>query len=173
MTFAIERYFDSADNVCPGTLYRLFWAGVLILTEEEAFLKRSVLNYIYLVLFGMLGAVARYAIELLVHTGSFPLATLIINLAGCFLLAFIVRFLTWMPWLSSQTITLMGTGFVGSFTTFSTFALESAELVRIHPLIAIMYILSSVLGGLFAAILGYRTSKLLLVRFKGALHRGR
>jgi Integral membrane protein possibly involved in chromosome condensation len=173
MTFAIESCFDSADNVCPETSYRLLWADVFILTEEDVFLKRSVLNYIYLVLFGMLGAVARYAVELLIHTGSFPLATLIINVTGCFLLAFIVQFLIWMPWLSAQTITLMGTGFVGSFTTFSTFALESAQLIRIHPLIAISYILASVIGGLLAAILGYRTSKLLLIRFKGAFRHGR
>ncbi|WP_010631786.1 fluoride efflux transporter FluC [Sporolactobacillus vineae] len=136
-------------------------------------MNRTVLNHVYLVLFGMMGAVARYAVELLIHTGSFPLATLIINLAGCFLLAFIVRFLTWMPWLSAQMITLMGTGFVGSFTTFSTFALESAQLIRVHPLIAISYILTSAIGGLLAAILGYRASKLLLIRFKGAFRHGR
>lgn len=136
-------------------------------------MNRTVLNYVYLVLFGMLGAMARYAVELLIHTGSFPLATLIINLTGCFLLAFVVRFLSWMPWLSSQVITLMGTGFVGSFTTFSTFTLESVQLIQSHPLIAMAYILSSIIGGLLAAILGYQTSKLLLIRFKGVFRHGR
>lgn len=126
-------------------------------------LKRSVLNYIFLVLFGMLGAVARYAIDLLIHTGSFPLATLIINLAGCFLLAFVVRFLIWMPWLSSGMVTAMGTGFVGSFTTFSTFALESSRFILNQPLIAAGYILLSLFGGLLACVLGYRASKILLV----------
>ncbi|WP_100486274.1 fluoride efflux transporter FluC [Sporolactobacillus pectinivorans] len=119
--------------------------------------------YVLLILFGVLGALARYALESLIHTSSFPLATLIINIVGCFLLAFVIQFLIWLPWLSSRMVSAIGTGFVGSFTTFSTFALESSQLIQKNLPIAIGYILASLIGGLLACLLGYWTSKTLLI----------
>lgn len=129
--------------------------------------------YVLLVLFGILGALARYYIELIIPASTFPLATLLINLLGCFLLAFVVRFLIWLPWLSSKLVTAIGTGFVGSFTTFSTFALESSRLIQTHLLVAAGYILASLVGGLLACALGYRVSKMFLLRLKGVLRHDR
>ncbi|RYM05189.1 fluoride efflux transporter CrcB [Sporolactobacillus sp. THM7-7] len=126
--------------------------------------------YVWLVLFGILGALSRYSLQLMIHTGSFPLATLIINLTGCFLLAFVTQFLIWMPRLSAKMVSAIGTGFVGSFTTFSTFALESSRLIQAGDyLAAVGYVLLSGIGGFIACAMGYRASKVLLVRRKRSL----
>lgn len=164
MTFAIKHCFDSVDNVCLITLSKGFLRQAFLFTRGG----RN-LYYVLLIFFGILGALARYSIELTLPTTSFPLATLFINLLGCFLLAFVVRFLIWLPRLSSKMVTAIGTGFVGSFTTFSTFALESSILSRTHFLIAAGYMIASLIGGLLACVLGYRLSKMLLIRFKEVL----
>ncbi|MDD9150230.1 MULTISPECIES: fluoride efflux transporter FluC [unclassified Sporolactobacillus] len=120
--------------------------------------------YILLVVFSILGALSRYSLELLIHSQSFPLATLLINLLGCFLLAFVTRFLSWLPQLSTRVVSAIGTGFVGSFTTFSTFAFETFHLFQAGSyLLAFSYLMISSIGGFFACSLGYQTSKFLLI----------
>lgn len=124
--------------------------------------------YMLLVVFGMMGALSRYTLSLLIDTADYPLATLITNLAGSFLLAFVTQFLTQLPRLSPQVVSAVGTGFVGSFTTFSTFALESAELLQEGEYFrAASYISASLFGGLIACLLGIQAAKLLLIRKKG------
>lgn len=123
--------------------------------------------YIFLILFGVMGAMSRYGLGLLIDTAHYPLATLIINLLGCFLLAFVTRFLTQLPALSPQLTSAIGTGFIGSFTTFSTFALESTELLQGGDyLSAASYIFISLFGGLIACVLGFQLGSVLLDRRK-------
>lgn len=124
--------------------------------------------YILLVLFGISGATSRYALELLINIGHFPLATLMINLVGCFLLAFATSFLNDISIIPVRLVSAIGTGFIGSFTTFSTFALESAELMQMGDYFgAAGYIFASLFGGLIACVLGFQASKILLSRVKG------
>ena len=117
--------------------------------------------YIWVGIAGMAGALSRYLLGMCIQnsgvSGGFPLATLLINLAGCFLLAF---FYTWAAGRTSvhpHVRTAIGTGFIGSFTTFSTFSYETFHLIENGRMIlAAAYILSSLLGGYGAAVLGIK-----------------
>ncbi|MDX8044714.1 CrcB family protein [Gracilibacillus sp. S3-1-1] len=78
---------------------------------------------------GMIGATLRYALAQAITFTSFPLATAIENVIGCFVLAYV----TFHPFikgkLSSEVFTAITTGVLGSFTTFSTFIAESVLLL--------------------------------------------
>ncbi len=90
--------------------------------------------------------------------GKFPLAIFLCNIIGCFLIGWIYGWSkTAQPnWLSPLAIT----GFLGGFTTFSTFTLDTQKLLQAQlPILGISYILASVLGGLCASYLGYRIGK--------------
>lgn len=82
---------------------------------------------------GGLGSVARYGLTRLFPSGAgqFPWATLAANILATLLLALIIG--GWMKgWLRDQPLAtkLLTTGFCGGFSTFSTFSVESAQLVK-------------------------------------------
>ncbi|MFT8728422.1 MAG: CrcB family protein [Liquorilactobacillus ghanensis] len=101
--------------------------------------------------FGAIGGCLRYFIGI-----AFPfMGTIVVNLLGCFLLGFLtflwLNFHTVASWLSLG----LGTGFVGSFTTFSGFCLDNVKLLLAHQMFtAAGYICLSVVGGWLAAKLG-------------------
>lgn len=110
---------------------------------------------------GFLGSISRFTLGEWIHLDSgFPFGTLLINLIGCFILAWLLTFVclyrkVWNPYISL----FFGTGFIGSFTTFSTFSVETIQLWQNHLwLQGFLYIFASVLGGIFAALLGVKTA---------------
>lgn len=107
---------------------------------------------------GALGAVSRHSVNVLalkVMGAGFPWGTLGVNVIGSFLMGgFIVVFAQlWQP--PAELKLLIVTGFLGAFTTFSTFSLDVATLWERGELFpAAGYILASVvlsIGALFAA----------------------
>lgn len=109
---------------------------------------------------GMIGATLRYAISLLFMSSTgFPYATLIANLIGCFLLSFLLNNAYLKSKLSQVIYLALGTGMIGSFTTFSTFAVETIHLSQTNLFLAGFYIFLSVIGGLISCYLGFKIAQ--------------
>lgn len=116
--------------------------------------------YVYVGVAGAVGALARYGLGLLVDsfgTSPFPVATLFINLIGSFLLGWLTHRFLQAGKPSPQIVTIIGTGMIGSFTTFSTFSVETIQLLENdHVLLAIAYVFLSITFGLWSSWFGYR-----------------
>ena len=86
----------------------------------------------YIALGGIIGTVARYLVQGIIQTraGQFPAGTLAINVAGSFLLGFIVRLATGSTLISPELRGGLTIGFCGAFTTMSTFSYETVALLQ-------------------------------------------
>ncbi|EHW9789753.1 TPA: fluoride efflux transporter CrcB [Listeria innocua] len=121
--------------------------------------------FLYVGIFGALGGMCRYAMNLWLGGGDFPSATLAVNLIGCFLLAFLMQFLAEKSRISLVILNGIGTGFIGAFTTFSAFSVDTIELLQQGEMVlAISYILVSLIGGLVMVQFGRTFSNKLLKR---------
>jgi CrcB protein len=106
---------------------------------------------------GALGAPARYGISLAVHVtpGTFPWGTFWINVSGSFALGFFLTSLLERFPPSRFLRPFVATGFLGAFTTYSTFAVETDLLVKNgHVGVAAAYALGSLMGGFMAVWVG-------------------
>lgn len=88
------------------------------------------MNFIFVALGGALGAMGRYAISLIPIKTTFPYLTLITNFIGAILIGFVVGIVSERSDISTNTVLFWKTGVCGGFTTFSTFSLESYELLQ-------------------------------------------
>lgn len=87
----------------------------------------------WLVLAGALGTLARYGLAGFIHRvngASFPWGTVVVNLTGCFLAGLLWSLFENRWAVSGETRTIVLVGFMGAFTTFSAFILETGELLR-------------------------------------------
>ncbi|MGP1375376.1 MAG: fluoride efflux transporter CrcB [Almyronema sp.] len=112
------------------------------------------------------GALSRYYLTLLVTArlgAEFPYATLMINLTGCLGMGFVVTLIAERyPSLVPDLKLLITTGFLGAYTTFSTYSLESVVLFRDAPLaIASLYWLGSACFGVGCIHLGTAIARLI------------
>lgn len=115
------------------------------------------MNFLCVALGGALGAVLRYTLGAIPLKMTFPLHTLIINIAGAILIGFIVGAINERGEISNNTELFWKTGVCGGFTTFSTFSLESVELFEkdMH-ILAGVYIILSITLCLFGIFFGKR-----------------
>ncbi|MFS0777443.1 fluoride efflux transporter CrcB [Neobacillus sp. 3P2-tot-E-2] len=128
------------------------------------------MKLISVMLGGFFGAITRYAIGEWVNIDNgFPLGTLLINLTGCFFLGWFLTFITIKRNIKPEVTLLIGTGFTGSFTTFSTFSVETILLFR-NGLAGYgtIYVLFSIILGLTLAYLGLKLA--LITERKGETH---
>lgn len=107
---------------------------------------------------GFVGAMARYGVSLAVArfwAGDFPLATLLINVSGSFILGFFSTWAAARAGLDPAYRLLVATGFVGAYTTFSTFEYETQRLTEAGTAgWALVNVLTSVVAGFLAVRLG-------------------
>lgn len=106
---------------------------------------------------GFIGAVCRYLIGLipLKEGCAFPIKTLMINIAGSFIIGVIAVLAMKTEALDSRIVLFLKVGICGGFTTFSSFALETTDLLKdgkIH--LAVIYTVLSVTFGVLAVFAG-------------------
>jgi len=103
---------------------------------------------------GFLGSISRYKLESTISSKAmtvFPIGTFIINILGSFLLGIVTALTLHHP----HYYALFGDGFLGAFTTFSTFIYGSVQLfLKDEHYFFIIYILGSILLGVLAFMLG-------------------
>lgn len=106
---------------------------------------------------GASGAVARYAVDRLAvtHLGSSLTGTFIVNISGSFVLGLLVGLLLSHPDWPAETRMLLGVGFLGSYTTFSTLSVATVQSLENGDVLnAAVNIGASVVVGLTAAAAG-------------------
>ena len=104
-----------------------------------------------------IGAPARYLTDRAVqarHDSVFPWGTFIVNVSGSFALGLLAGLVLAQGW-SKDAQTLLGTGFLGAYTTFSTYAYETVRRAEEgEPRVAVAYAVGSMAFGVAAAAVG-------------------
>lgn len=122
------------------------------------------MNLIYIFLGGGLGAISRFGLSSGIQSLAentrlhrFPIGIFACNILGSFLIGCLFGYIASRnnehpAWLHPVAVT----GFLGAFTTFSTFALDTNKLFAHSPALAILNIAASILGSLVAVWLGFK-----------------
>lgn len=121
--------------------------------------------YAFIALGGALGALGRYFLSSWVYSKSdfiFPWGTFVVNILGCFILGLVYIWGTEKLIMSSNMRAFLAIGLLGAFTTFSTFSLETINIIKEGEIrIALLNTVGSVVVGLLAVWLGTVIAELL------------
>ncbi|MDD2401782.1 MAG: fluoride efflux transporter CrcB [Clostridia bacterium] len=127
------------------------------------------MNYIsctFVALGGALGALSRYFVSTLVnskYTSLIPWGTITVNMLGCFFLGLVFTLSSKTLLISPNAKSFLAVGFLGAFTTFSTFSVETLSLLKGGNIgLALLNGGGSILLGLLAAWLGTLSAKLFI-----------
>lgn len=112
---------------------------------------------------GALGAILRFVIGAAAAQRfgpRFPVGTLVINISACFIYGLVFEYLNRHTGLSEAWRYLIPIGFIGAYSTFSTFEFEFwADFTRGAYWIGILYVTASLVGGFVAVSLGAATGR--------------
>jgi len=121
---------------------------------EKTDRMETLTKYLAVALGSALGGMLRYYLGgsvLSRISGAFPLATFVINITGSFIIGFFLTIVAERLSLSQHLRLAVAVGFVGAYTTFSTFEYETARLVEErHLVLALLNVLLSVIVGFIA-----------------------
>lgn len=114
---------------------------------------------------GGLGALSRFGLSSLINQAAgkhfpFPLGTLTVNMAGCFLFGLVWSLGQRQAWPEPIRLVILA-GFLGALTTFSSFIFDLFVTGEIRPTWAIVNVMAQLLGGMALLILGMRAAKLI------------
>jgi CrcB protein len=122
-------------------------------------------NYLFVSIGAAVGGVFRYWLSNYVHKflpANFPYGTLTVNLVGSFLVGFIMYYLNEREIISANMRILLAVGFCDGFTTFSTFSLETMNLIRDSELLLaglnVILNISLCLTGIFLAYIIFKAN---------------
>lgn len=113
--------------------------------------------FVAVALGGAAGSAARYGLTVAwpPEPAGFPWVTLVVNLVGCALLGALMQVIAIRIAPHRFVRPFLGTGVLGGFTTFSTYAVETRELLAAHrPGLAVAYVLGTLAGSLAAVQVG-------------------
>ena len=120
---------------------------------------------IWLAVAGALGALARYGLVGFVQrlcAGGFPFGTVVVNVAGCFLFGLLWAVLEDKVQVGGEMRAGLFTGFLGAFTTFSTFIFETRQLLaESQYILAIVNVGVQNVVGLASLILGFAIGRVI------------
>ena len=109
------------------------------------------IRYVMIGIGGFLGAIARYQVATMVQArvpAGFPWGTFIVNVSGCLVMGIVTTWLTERLVVNPQWRFLIPIGFIGAYTTFSTFELELFRAnTEVAWLIGGAYLFGSVAAG--------------------------
>lgn len=119
-------------------------------------------KFLLVALGGSIGAMLRYAISIYVPAkGGFPVATFCANVFGSMLIGIAYVFIVERALVSANYRELLVVGFLGALTTFSSFSLESINLIQSNQMqMALVYVVTSVIFCIVAAFLGASAARL-------------
>lgn len=127
-------------------------------------MENIMINFVAVGLGGFIGSVLRYSIGLIpLSTAFFPINTFIINFIGSFLIGCTSQFMILQPDTPRYWLLFVQVGICGGFTTFSTFSLETFDLIQTNQYgMAGLYMAGSIGLCLLAVFLGMAFTKFIL-----------
>ena len=134
---------------------------------SAALVRRQRLPVLMVALGGAVGACARYGASLLWPTpaGAFPWTTLAVNAVGCAAIGVLLVIVTDVRVAHRLVRPFFGTGFLGGFTTFSTYAVDVRQLAAAGQVrVALGYLLTTLAAALVAVWLSATTTRRLVRR---------